>query len=133
MEDRITLTDTLTTAIVKLAEGNPGAAVALMEMGAKVSVIDPMNAFGNLSPLLSCDTERIYGPRIWMLFKDVCGHDAVKALGLMRGVQLGIISSATLSYAIDNNGDGLDVDDVLAKVRKELPSFQAAALPEVPI
>ena len=95
-------------------------------MASRSPEIDPESAFGELGPILSCDMERIYGPRIWMLYKDVCGGNVVKALGLFRGVQLGIISGEKLSHAIDNRGDGLDVDDVVLKVQEKLPTFNSA-------
>lgn len=85
--------------------------------------IDPDCAFAELGPLLTLDSYGIYGPRVWMLYKDVCGHDLVKTLGMLRAAQLGIISEPLLSHAINSNGYGLDVDETLSKVRERLPNF----------
>lgn len=66
--DRITdLNMTLPQVICELSEGNPGAVRVLAELLGK-------DASGFMS-VLGCDSKRLYGSRIWMLYKDVCGED----------------------------------------------------------
>lgn len=120
---RIQLEDDMTATLIKMAEGNPGAATVLMGIIKDCEKIDPDSAFGGLGVILSLDTYGIYGPRIWMLYKDVCEQDLIKTLAVLRGVQLGLLDEAILSNAIDNRGAGLDVNDILDLVRKELPEF----------
>lgn len=122
---RIELTDTTQSAVMKLVEGNPGATEVCLSLLTQGASIDPDAAFGGLANLLSLDTHGIYGARIWILYKHVCGEDLTAMVGTLRGCQLGIISEAALNDAIDQRGDGLDVAAVLAKVRKELPRFGA--------
>lgn len=122
-ESRIGLQDTVQSAVMKLSEGNPGALTACMEMVMTLPQVDPQDIFGGLSALLSLDTNRIYGPRIWMLYKDVCGQNASKAIGLLRARQLGIIYDKELNHAIDNYGAGLDLETVLNQVKERLPQF----------
>lgn len=72
---RIKLNDTGMSAAIKMNDGNPGALtviVQFMKMGAE---IDPDSALGGITPILDLDTLGIYGPRIWMLYKDVCKED----------------------------------------------------------
>ena len=69
------------------------------------------------------DTFEIYEEKIWMLYKDVCGENLVNTLGVLRACQLGIISQAELKHAIESYGDGIDVEDLLIKVRAELQNF----------
>ena len=66
---RITVGMTLKEAIPVMAEGNPGAIKALMELATKADMpwIIP---FGHL------DEAGVYGPRIWMLYKEVFNYDA---------------------------------------------------------
>ena len=108
---------------VALADGNPGAIKAMLDIFENAEKVDPDAMLGGLGAVLSLDTHQIYGPRIWMLYKDVCDGDVVKVLALLRGVQLGLMPVSTLNTAIDNRGQGVDVSDVLARVRQRLPAF----------
>lgn len=66
-KDRITGLDmSLLEILSALSEGNPGALRVLMELfGDGAGFLD----------VLGCDSKRLYGSRIWMLYKDVCGED----------------------------------------------------------
>lgn len=120
---RVTLEDNVMDVIVKLAEGNPGAAVVCTNILGQAGVVDPDDALGGLGVLLSLDTEGIYGPRIWMLYKDVCKENMVDMLGVLRARQLGYVTKIQVDHAIDNYGDGIDVEDLVARVKSRLPSF----------
>jgi len=120
---RIELHHSVMDIFQALGEGNPGALRVCMELMQQSANIDPDSALGGMGPLLSLDTLEIYGPRIWMLYKDVCGEDLTLTIALLRGHQLGMLSSAELNHAIDNRGDGIDPATVLALVQEELPAF----------
>lgn len=123
---RIELTDTPLSAIAKLCDGNPGALTVCCELFKQGAEIDP-NAFGGgLSALLSLDSYGIYGPDIWMLFKDVCGQSIPHTIGMLRAVQLGILPESTLKHAIQNRGNGLDVAATFKAVCERLPDFANA-------
>ena len=81
----IDLTDSMMSAIMKLSEGNPGAMQVCMKIMDKAEEIDPDAMLGGLGVLLSLDTHQIYGSKIWMLYKDMCGEDIVKTLAVLRG------------------------------------------------
>jgi hypothetical protein len=85
--------------------------------------IDPDDWAGGLGPLLFMDSNRIYGSRIWQLYKDVCNQSLVRMLAVLRAWQLGFISGHALHHAIDNCGEGLDVDELLGRVQERLPRF----------
>lgn len=121
--ERIDLTDTMMSALMKLAEGNPGALTAIAEMIKTSPIVDPLAAFGSFGPLLSLDSHGIYGSRIWMLYSDVCQRNAVDALMLLRCVQMGILHENRLSHAIDRRGDGIDLSALRIALKEELPSF----------
>lgn len=128
---RITsLNDTGMDVIIKLADGNPGATTVMVEIYKQGATIDPDSALGGIGAILALDTHGIYGPRIWMLYKDVCGQDLRVMLAILRAVQLGFLSESTLNYAIDNSRRSpttLDVPALVAKVEQRLPRFQRAA------
>lgn len=124
---RITLEDTGLSALQKLTGGNPGAVSACCEMMNASPRVDPDSALGAAAPLLGLDQHRIYGPRIWMLYSDVCQRNVVWALALLRAVQLGLMSELQLNHAIDNRGDGVDVEAMVAAVKAQLPRFNATA------
>jgi hypothetical protein len=111
------------TACVKLSQGNPGAATAIVLLLKHAGDIDKDSALGGIGSLLQLDQLGIYGSRIWMLYSDVCNRSLPKMVALLRAVQLGILDTATLQHGIDNYGRGLDVDGVLEMVKKELRGF----------
>lgn len=122
---RIELTDTILTSITKLAEGNPGALTACVDIMKLAAQIDPDNAFGSLGVLLDLDQHGIYGSRIWELYDRVCDRDMVKLVTLFRAYQLGQlagIEASAINRAIDE-GAVLDHDAALAAVRERLPNF----------
>jgi len=121
--NKIGLDDTGTDVLFKLSEGNPGALRVCCEILDKASVIDPDAFGGGLFTLLSFDTLNIYGSKIWMLYKDVCKCDLISTLGLLRGWQFGILTETALKHAIDNYGDGIDVQSIVNQVKERLPAF----------
>lgn len=123
MEDRITLGMSTMDAIVALAEGNPGATTVLTALLRDGRNIDPDAMLQGLTPLFSLDVMGIYGPSIWMLYKDVCEENLVRVVGLLRAVQLGLLREDELQHAISNRGDGINAIDICDKVREQLPSF----------
>jgi len=121
---RIGLDDTLMSSMVKLSEGNPGALNVLLQLSSQNAEIDPHDFAGALGSILSLDSHAIYGPRIWMLFKDVCGENITKVVVCLRAVQLGFISEEKLAHAIDNRGAGIDVNELHNKVCAQLDNFK---------
>jgi hypothetical protein len=131
-QNRITLEMNSFEAVVALAEGNPGAAIALMELMNSAEQIDPDSALGEMSPAFSFDTYGIYGSHIHILFSDICKKDPVKTLAVLRSVQMGIFSQSILKEACsrqNHTGSTLvPVDELLTKVREQLPNF-ASSIP----
>lgn len=120
---RICLQDTMMDSVVKLSEGNPGAMTVCVRLLNEGSDIDPYGVFGGFGILLILDTYNIYGPRIWMLFKDVCKQDLVKTIAALRTCQMGLFPIEKLQYAIDNYGDGVNIDELYRMVKGRLPRF----------
>ena len=120
---RIEMSDSLQSTMFKMSDGNPGALSVCMDIMEHGGRIDPDNALGAIGTILSLDTVNVYGPRIWMLYKDVCGENLSKMIGLIRANQLLIVDRSTLDHAIDNRGDGIDVDDLGRQVKRRLSGF----------
>lgn len=120
---RINGDDTISSAILKLSDGNPGAIHVCTLCIDHGDIIDPHTVLGGLGNLLSLDTHNIYGPDIWMLYKDVCGEDIVKTIACLRACQLRQITISTLKYAIANHGDGINCNQVLLDVQERIPTF----------
>jgi hypothetical protein len=126
VETRINLSMNIQDAVIALSEGNPGALTTCMELLKRTSEIDPDAAMGGLGSLLTLDTEGIYGSRIYMLWNDVCNRDISSVLAVLRANQLGQlegVTSAKINHAIDNRGEGLDLEAIMKAVQKELPTF----------
>jgi hypothetical protein len=122
-KERVTLNDTGISSMIKLAEGNPGALTTLMKIMQEGEKIDPDNFMGSMGTILMFDTFGIYGSRIWMLYKDVCGQSLTHTIAVLRACQMGLITSAVMNHAIDNYGKGLDIYNVLKTLQIELPNF----------
>jgi len=120
---RLELTDTTQQAVFKLGEGNPGALRVCCDLLTHGAKIDPQNALGGVGSLLQLDSCGIYGPRIWMLYKDVCGENLYHMVAVLRGWQLGIVGQEELDHAIDNYSDGLDVQARAQAVKERLPQL----------
>ncbi|GAG31654.1 unnamed protein product, partial [marine sediment metagenome] len=116
---RISLTDTIQGAMVKMAGGNPGAITVLIKIASESPKIDPQGALGGLGTILLLDTFSIYEERIWMLYKDVCHQDIVKTLACIRGCQLGIVSEQQLNRFIDGKENTFVPEDLLEKVKEQ--------------
>lgn len=129
---RITLQMTGRDIVIAMCDGNPGSLNVLMSLLLRGEAIDPDGVMGGLGLILLLDTFRIYGSRIWMLYKDVCREDLTATVAMLRACQLGMVSQADLSNAIDNRGAGVDVKALVEKVRTRLPRFgrEEAPAPE---
>jgi hypothetical protein len=123
MNDRITLDKTIIDNLTAMAEGNPGAITVLMRMYTEGTAIDPDSLLGSLGAIMLLDTFRVYGHRIWMLYKDVCGEDITHTIAVLRACQMGIIPQSQVDTAIDNRGQGIDVEEVFKLLKEQLPAF----------
>lgn len=116
--------------LILLADGNPGAITAMMHCANASPIVDPLAWAGPYQPLLHLDSFGIYGPQIWVLYKDLASQSTVNTLALLRAVQLGILSQEELHTALqryhlgqtraDNNER---VNQILLAVQQQLPSF----------
>jgi hypothetical protein len=122
-QEILTLEDNGMSAMVKLSEGNPGAASVLVRMIKDGANIDPDDFMGPIGCLLSLDSFGIRGSRIWMLYKDVCKQHLSSTMALLRAVQLGFLNLKDLDHAIDNYGEGINMEDLKNKVKETLPCF----------
>lgn len=119
---RIQMHDTVMEIIVKMSEGVPGAITVLTQILKEGANIDPDSIMPAASVLM-LDTMDIYGPRIWRLYRDVCGQDLTKTLACIRGSQLGFVSDDAINRAIDEDPESLDVDSLLVQVQERLENF----------
>jgi hypothetical protein len=108
---------------MKMAEGNPGAITVCLKMMREGRAIDPDSFAGGFTGVLAMDTYGIYGSRIWMLYKDVCGENLEATLAVLRACQLGLLRESVMHHAIDNYGEGVDVPSLLAEVKGQLGLF----------
>lgn len=129
---RLELTDTGMSAMMKMAEGNPGAAVAITEIMTNAEKIDPQAFGGGIGALLSLDGYGIYGTDIYILYSDKCNRDVRRLLMLMRATQLGLFSHLKLKeMAADQmrqvNLTEDEFTDLDQKVCDQLTDFERAA------
>ena len=124
---RVALDDSPLTGMVKMAEGNIGAATVLSELFREGATIDPQSALGGFGPMLHLDDMEIYGSHIWILYKYICKEDLRSMVALIRARQLGIISQQELKAAIAaGKKNTLDVPAIVAQVEEQIEDFQRA-------
>lgn len=121
---RIELEDDTMSVIMKMADGNPGAMRVCMDLLKEAENIDTDDIMGGFGSLLMLDSEAVYGPEIWMLYKDVCKEQLWKMVGVIRACQLGIINQSQLHHAINNRGEGINIDDCIKQVADRLKGFK---------
>ena len=127
MANRITLASSIIDSMVELSEGNPGAATVLLSLIENYEKIDPQAVLRYWAVLMWLDDQCLYGSSIWMLYKDVCGENLARMIAMVRAVQLGYLSSATLHEAIDGRYDRarepLDVAKYYMMVKEHSEKF----------
>lgn len=123
MKNRLKLNDNAMTSTVKMAGGNMGAMRVCIELIKHGGTIDSHCFAGGLGILMLMDTFTIYEEYIWMLYKDVCEGSLVKTVAMLRAVQMGILPEKDLHHAIENMGEGIDVEDLLKQVSERVPDF----------
>lgn len=111
-------------ALVAMCDGNPGALTVCLDLLKKGKEIDPQNILEGLGNVMYLDTLGIYGSRIWMFYKDVCGQDLRKMIGVMRANQLGFLREDVLNHGIDNYGDGLDIEKACKAVEERIDGYR---------
>jgi len=122
---KLNLEDNAITAAVKLAEGNPGAAAVMGQLIQKHDQIDPDMPGGAFIKMCYLDDWQIYGPHIWILYKDVCEQSIARFIALLRAVQLCIIRQEDLVHASRERGiqPTFNPVDVHNDVCKQLDKF----------
>jgi hypothetical protein len=121
---RIQSQDTMLEAIVKMSDGNPGAITVMMQLLEQVPEIDPIAAMGGLLYVLHLDDFGLYGPSIWMLYKDVCGQEIAGIVTLFRARQLGHITGGELQRIVAEDKP-YDWQSLVPKIQEEVPEFRA--------
>ena len=129
---KLGLNDTVMDVIVKMAEGNPGAVMAISLIMKEHDKIDPQAFMGGIGALMSLDGYEIYGSSIYVLFSDKCNRDVRRMLMLMRATQLGLFSHLKLKeMAADQMMQVNLTEDEFAeldqKVCDQLIDFERAA------
>lgn len=118
---RLGIQDNAVTMIVKMSDGNPGAANSLAEI---LQSKDNSVSFGGVHAILYLDTLGIYGSHIYVLHNDVCGRDVKKTLALITACQLGILSELRLSMACirrpGNEKTIENIDEIVKQVQQHL-------------
>jgi len=127
MTTRIKLDNTTQEILLLLAEGNPGALTVLTKILLTADGIDPDNFLGPFGVLLHLDSNNIYGPSIWMLFKDVCKQDITTMMAVLRCDQLGIrhLKESELHNREKSEELRAFAETAVALVRERLPRFAA--------
>jgi hypothetical protein len=110
-------------AIVKMCDGNPGAATVLALLMERTPQIEVPGVDGFLY-VLHLDDFGLYGPSIWMLYKDVCGQKIEGVVTLFRARQLGHITGGELRRIVAEDKP-YDWRPLVALIQRDVPEFKA--------
>ena len=77
---RLTGNETIGEAIIKLVDGNPGAVTAIVEM------IQRQGEDSGFISLHHMDDTKLYGSKIWNLWKNICNFDGEKFDNLIKDI-----------------------------------------------
>ena len=108
---KITETDTLESAILKMAAGVAAAMEVLKHIVEQGPIIDPEPRHSGFSHLFLLDEWEIYGTEIYILYKDKCGSDIRKLLLLLRAVQLDKYSKSKLKELAGDQFNRVSISD----------------------
>ena len=124
---KLSLDMSIAQCMIVMADSNPGAAVAIMNIMQQTSAIDPDNALGGIGYVMDLDEMGIYGTDIYVLYSDICNKELPKFLAVLRAKQLGLLDTYVLQRACarqDLMGKTMiNVEDLYQKVRERLPAF----------
>lgn len=97
---KLELTDNFMEIMLKMSEGNPGAATVLMNIMNNPHVFAPADP---IMVILQLDSLGIYGSHIWILYKDVCKEDITLLNIVLKHVSYGEISREKLREHINTS------------------------------
>ena len=121
------MSDNVTSAFIKLSDGNPGAMTALMDVYRSVEQVDPYAVMGIITYILHIDRLEIYGTDIYVLWNDICDRDASKTIAVLKANTLDLISDQDLKDAChrqDRKGSEMvPVEELYSKVVEKYPNF----------
>ncbi len=120
--------DNMMSIVLKMSQGNSGAANVMVQLFIKNADIDPDSVFGEYSTVLMLDSMGIYGSEIWILFKDICDQNIHKMILLLRAVQLGYVTWDEVYDALDSSqfiGINHTWEDLNHKVCTRLEGFKS--------
>jgi hypothetical protein len=88
----------------------------------------PLSYLKVIGPVMLLDSLGIYGPNVWVIFKDVCEQNHARMLAVLRATQLGMLSSEALlevsnRYRNEGKVKTIDVAELYFKVKDFLEDF----------
>jgi hypothetical protein len=72
--------------------------------------IDPLSYLKVIGPVMLLDSLGIYGPNVWVIFKDVCEQNHARMLAVLRATQLGMLPLLEANRQYRNEGKSKTID-----------------------
>jgi len=91
IREKISLSDTPMSVMIKMSEGNPGATTVLMVMKKKLGQESIFN-------ILSMDDMNIRGAQIWLGYSDHCGKGIDKFLKCVGNRDAKMVATINANY-----------------------------------
>lgn len=92
--EKISLSDSTSDVVIKMAEGNPGALTVMM------SVLK--HPKGDLFKLLDMDDMNLRGSKIWIGFKDHCDRDMDKFLECVKSRDKAMVDTINKEHGLSS-------------------------------
>ena len=120
--------DALISRLGEMSKGNPGAISVLIQIVNHADNICPMDDPDDVPPyikiLISMDVLEIYGSKIWLLFKDICGQDLPMMVALLMSMSydISVLPSSIILDALEGKLQ-INLDKVKSAILEKLPKF----------
>ena len=128
MSNRITLNMSVIEAVCALVDGHPGAMDVCVRMVKEAPTICPSWGKMGFLPLIQLDSEGLYGPSIWVLYKDLCESKIDRTWALLCASQMGLVCNGqTLKWMTGDGGTRVtnDLREYLKVVIDAVPAALA--------
>ncbi len=96
MRNIIKTEDDYQAILAKMAKGNPGALMVLMNLIKINEKVDPVAAGGAFHSILILDNIGVYGSAIWVLYKGLCKENMIDFIIVLKAYHLGLVTESLL-------------------------------------
>jgi len=109
--------------IEAVSGGTPGTIAVISGILQDFHKLDPENLLDLPGYLFIMDTFGIYDGNLWNIHSRLCEMEIVKTIAILRGLQLGILSSDQLERILKSKVETINFSVLITQIRSKLGRF----------